>query len=169
MRFLLILLGLALHCAAQLPAMPGKPIAGMFYASADDHATIYLNGQKVHQADYGAKKSDELKIKVGDAIVVQLKNDGGPRGFLLVFKSSDESTMINFRRSDFRIVPDLEVTQFTVEQFKSWQKIAKLSPRKELDLPFKNGSEWVWGEADKCILAAVVTAQMVSSSGRSRA
>lgn len=161
MRFIPILLALAGPVFAQLPA---KPITGTFYASADDHATIYLNGQKAHQADYGAKRSAEMTLKVGDRIVIQLINDSGPKGFLLTFKSSDDATLVNFRRADFKIVPDIDITDFTGEQFKRWTKIAKPSPRKELGLPFKNSSEWVWGEGDKCILAAVVTSQMVGSS-----
>ena len=163
MRSIVILFALAIRAIAQLPGnSPVKPVTGTFYASVDDHATIYVNGQKTHQADYGAKRSAELNLKVGDLVLIDLKNDRDARGFLLVFRSSDDTTLINFRRADFKIVPDLDVTDFTADQFKRWTKTAKSSPRKEMDLPFKNYSEWVWGESDKCILAAIVTSQMVT-------
>ena len=164
MRVILALFLLAIHCAAQVPVSSfTKAIKGTFLPAADDHAIIYLNGQQVHKVDYGSKRSPEMELKVGDRVTVHLKNDRDEKGFLLVFVSSDNATLVSFRRTDYKIVPELDATDFTPEQFKRWNKTAKSSPRPDMNFPFKHYSDWVWGDTSKCILSAVVTPQMIAA------
>lgn len=156
----LLLLVATLSSQAQLASKPGDPIKGTFYVSVDDAATIYINGTKFYTAGIGENRSPETELKVGDRIVIHLRNDTAERRFLLVFAGTE--TIVNFRARDFKIVPDLGVTDFTPEKFESWKK----SPRSERikdakDLPIKNSSDWMWGDLDKTIIAGTITSQMV--------
>ena len=161
LTLLLCLCSLAAH--AQLPAAAGpKTLTGNFYVSVDDACTIYLNGEKAYSAKVGESRSPELTVKVGDRIVVHLRNDTDGRHFIFLFSASD-GEVISFKHRDFKVVPDLEVTDFKPEQFQLWTKYAKEEKQKKAaKLPVKSYSEFFWGDLDKCILAATVTSSMVS-------
>lgn len=151
---------LSLSSFAQLPSKtPPKGLVGTFYVSVDDGATIFVNGQQIHNAGMNESRSGELELSVGQRIVVQLRDDGGGRRFMLAFVSSDRQTVISFRHRDFKVVPDLDVKDFTPEQFQKWPKFAKEEKHKPL-LPVKNYSEWVWGDLSKCIIACTITPEM---------
>jgi hypothetical protein len=157
--FVLALL-LALPVQAQFTStLDQKSTKGTFYVSVDDAAIIYVNGKETFKAGWGESRSTELELKTGDRIVVQLREDGGGRRFMLVFASTDGQTIVSFKNHDFKIVPDIGVTDFTPEQFKAWTKYAKQEKHKNV-LPIKNYSEWIWGDLDKCSIASVVTLQM---------
>lgn len=160
----LLFCSLAISCLAQLPgAMQPQPIKGTFYVSVDDACTIYINGQKVYDARIGESRSPELDLKAGDRIVVALRNDTDGKHFLLLFASSDGKSVVSFKHHDFKIVPDIGVTDFTPEQFQKWTKYAKEERvPKSAKLPIKSYSEFMWGDLDKCIIAGSITPQMIS-------
>jgi hypothetical protein len=159
---------LVLRCSAQLPnPAPPAPIKGTFYISVDDAATIFVNGQKVYYAQIGESRSPELELKEGDHIVVELRNDTDGRHFIFLFASSDGNSVISFRSHDFKIVPDIGVTDFTPEQFQKWTKYAKVEKQKKAQrLPVPSASEFIWGDLDKCIIAGPITSHMISQKQR---
>ena len=151
----------SVSCLAQLPSKtPPKGTVGTFYVSVDDGAKIFVNGQKVHDAGMNESRSGELELSVGQRVVVHLRDDGGGHRFMMIFVSSDRQTVISFRHRDFKVVPDVDVTDFTPEQFQKWLKFSKLEKRKDV-LPFKNYSEWMWGDLSKCIIAGSITPEMI--------
>jgi hypothetical protein len=164
LKLTLMLCLITLNCRAQLPSNANqKPIKGTFYVSVDDACTIFVNGQKAYETGIGLSRSPELELKVGDRIVVHLRNDVSVRYFFVLFASSDGRTVISFRRLDFKIVPDIDVTDFTPEVFRKWEKFAKTEKQKnDKKPPVKSFSEFIWGDLDKCILAVPITPQMVS-------
>ena len=139
---------------------------GIFYVSVDDGAIIFINGAQVYEAAIGETRSPELEFKEGDRLVVQLRNDGDKRYFMLVFASSDEQNVVSFKRRNFKIVPDIGVSDFTVAQFDGWKKYAEEDDDREPVLPIKSRSEWVWGDLDKCVFACVITPEMFSKRSR---
>jgi hypothetical protein len=103
---------------------------------------------------------------VGDRVLVHLTNDMGPRHFMVAFVSSDGSRVISFKRADFKSVPDVSANDFSAGEFAGWSapkgtaKFQKHKPK----LPVRSYSEAVWGDLDRCIVASVVTQQMISQS-----
>jgi hypothetical protein len=160
--FLLLASILTLPAHAQFASdRDAKSAKGTFYVSVDDAAKIYLNGKEVHNASVGESRSAEIELKTGDRVVAHLRNDSSNRQFMIFFASTDGQSIVSFRNRDFKIVPDLDVTDFTPDQFKAWNKYSKDLKRKDV-FPIKNYSEWVWGDLDKCILACTVTPNMFS-------
>lgn len=155
---------LALPCSAQLPGVSTEPpIRGTFYVSVDDSCTIFVNGVKAYHTGIGVNRSPELEVKIGDRIVVHLQNDTDGRHFIFLFASSDGQKVVSFKHENFRIVPDIGVTDFTPDQFQQWTKSPKEGKHNKRDgLPVKSYSEFMWGDLDKCIIAGTVTTQMVS-------
>ncbi|MDB6117336.1 MAG: hypothetical protein JWO08_1117 [Verrucomicrobiaceae bacterium] len=142
-------------------------LVGTFLASIDDHATVFVNGSKVFHGDLGTSRSGQTTLNVGDRVIVHMSNDQGPKHLLLVFATTDGKQIVSFRASDFHIVPELGVNTFDGGQFPKWTKQArKLQGTKGLDREVKNYSERVWGDLDKCTLACVITAQMVTPRPR---
>lgn len=167
-RIILSLLCLTWCCQAQLPNKADLlPIKGTFYVSVDDKCTLFVNGQSAYQAKLGQSRSPEMELKVGDRIVVQLQNDGDKRYFTFLFAASDGQSIISFKHRDFKIVPDIGVTDFSPEQFASWTKFAKEEEKnKTYVLPVKSASEFMWGDLDTSIIAGVVTQQMISRKAK---
>lgn len=151
-------------CLAQQGAVNSRGVMGNFYVSVDDGAKIFVNGQKIHEAGMNESRSGELELKADQRIVVQLRDDGGGHRFMLVFVSSDKKTVVSFRQRDFKIVPDIGVTDFTPEEFQKWTKFAKDEQRKSI-LPVKSNSDWVWGDMSKCILACMIRPDMLKGAG----
>ena len=153
-------------CTAQSITNPVNPVTGSFYVSVDDHCTIFVNGEKIHHGNLGTSRSPETTLKVGDRVVVHLSNDMGPRHFLCAFVSSDGKQVISFKKADYKLVPQVGVNDFTAAQFQGWaapKGTAKAQKHKP-HLPVKSYSESVWGDLDQCIIAAMVTQQMVSQA-----
>jgi len=138
-----------------------KPVKGTFYITVDDACTIYVNGTKLFAAGIGESRTPETELKTDDRIVIQLRDDGGGRHFMIVFVSSDGQTLVNFRANNFKIVPDIGVTDFTTEQFQKWSKSAKAEKHKPI-LPIKSHSEFLWGDLSKCTIACIVNVDMFS-------
>jgi len=155
----------ALSCFAQTNTT-AKPTKGTFYISVDDGAIIFINGAQVYEAAIGETRSPELELKEGDRLVVELRNDGDKRYFMLVFAASDEQTVVSFKHRNFKIVPDPGVSDFTVAQFEGWKKYAEEDDDRKPVLPINSRSEWVWGDLDKCVLACVITPEMFSKRNR---
>jgi hypothetical protein len=164
-RFLLLFtLALVTRSDAQQTPNPATGgVKGTFAAFIDDHATVFLNGNELFHGNLGTVRSPEVDLKEGDSLVIHLKNDRGPKGFLLMFESSDGKTIASFRSTDYKIVPTAGVISFTPDQFSQWTKPAKNLPGnkrdKRLDNAAKNYSETVWGDLDSCILACTMTAK----------
>jgi hypothetical protein len=151
LAFLLCLL--ALPCAAQSITAPIPPVTGSFYVSVDDSCAIFVNGKRFHNTG-----------QVGDRVVVRLTNNGGPRHVMVAFASSDGQRVTSFKKEDFKSVPELGVSDFSVAEFAGWPPLkgtAKFQKHKP-KLPVKSYSEAVWGDLDKCIIASVVTQKMIS-------
>jgi hypothetical protein len=101
--------------------------------------------------------------KTGDRVLVRMDNDrGGPRRFMLLFASSDGQTIVSCRSRDYKIVPDVDVSDFGPDQYQKWTRYPKQDHMKHR-LPIKSYSDWVWGDLEKSILASVVTPQMFSN------
>jgi hypothetical protein len=164
MRILTVFLAFVatLSCEAQFAStLNDRSLSGTFYVSVDDAATIYINGSKFYGVGIGEHRSPETELKTGDRIVLHLRNDTAGRRFRMVFAGSDGQTIVNFRARNFKIVEDLDVTDFKPEDLSKWTKYAKDGGGKN-NLPVKNYSDWMWGDLNKCILAGVVTHQMFS-------
>ncbi len=157
--FIVFVVCAATPCTAQLTS-DQKITVGSFYVSVDDSAKIFINGKESYVAPINESKSPELEIKTGDRIVVHLHNQTAGRRFLMTFAATDAKTVVSFRNQDFRIVPDLAVTDFTPDEFKRWKQAKQEKGRS--NLPVKSYSEWVWGDTNDSILACIVTPQMVS-------
>lgn len=147
---------------AQLSKEP-QAVTGRFYVAVDDAATISINGKEVFAATHGESKSEELTLKEGDHLVVKLRDDGGERKFVMALVATDGKSMVNFTGSDFRIVPDVGVTNFTEAEYKGWSKRGKnIGKPGEKLLPVKTYSRNFWGDLNSCTVAAVVTPEMFS-------
>lgn len=158
-----------LSASAQQPNNPESGIRGTFMAFIDDHATLFLDGNRVFSGGLGTARSREIELREGSSLVVHLRNDGGPRAFMLVFESSDGKTIASFRSGDFKIVPAAGVTSFTPSQFAQWRKSAKSVPGrkdKALDKVTKNYSDTVWGDLDTCTLACRITRNLFTQRPR---
>lgn len=158
---ILVALIVALRCEAQFASTLNDKSGGAFYVSVDDAATIYINGHKFFSTGIGESRSRETELKTGDHIVIHLRDDGGGHRFFMLFASTDGESVVSFRNTDFKIVPDLDVTDFTPEQFQKWTKTAKQLNHKS-PLPIKSYSESFWGDLNRCILAGTIKPQMFS-------
>jgi hypothetical protein len=138
-----------------------RTVKGKLYVSVDDRATFFVNGTNVYTANGGESRSPEIELKTGDRLVIQLVDFGGDRHFIALFASTDGSTILSFRAHDFKIVPDLDVVDFTPEQLKQWNKYGKLD-RGKPSLPIKSSSESIWGDTKSSIIAGFITPQMFS-------
>ena len=136
-------------------------VKGKFYVSVDDVADIFLNGLKVHRGNIGQSQSQEMELKPGDRIVVQLHNASAPRYFMLLFVATDKQQQISFPHTTLKLLPDPESKDFTAAQFAAFNKHAKENKgRTNQPFPYKNRSEWVWGEADISTLGSLLTREM---------
>jgi hypothetical protein len=158
----LLLLLFTLPCRSQLPVSgSAPPIKGTFYVTVDDECTIFVNGKEVYHAKIGESRSPETELKVGDHLVVQLLNKTDGRHFLFCFVSADGKTIFNFKHHQFKIVPDIDVTDFKPEQFSSWPTAKEEKQKKAKKLPIQNFSEFIWGDLDKCIIATAISPEMI--------
>jgi hypothetical protein len=164
MRILLLVLISFLIAFRSDAQSPEKSVKGTFYVSVDDFAFVFVNGMQVYRAGIGETRSPEVELKTGDRVVVQLHDKGGERWFAMAFASSDGQSVVSFRNHDYKIIPDLNVTDFKVEQCEKW-KYAK-DIRRKVTLPVKSSSESVWGDLNTSILGAVVTSKMFSARSK---
>jgi hypothetical protein len=136
------------------------PVKGRFYVSVDDGASIYVNGRQAHGTGIGLSRSGEVDLKVGDRVVVQLHNDGGPKHFFFLFASSDGKSVFSFKHSNFRIAP-LDITDFTPSEIRAWSKPAK-EIKGRPKFPVKSFSESMWGDLERTAIVTVITPEMES-------
>lgn len=152
----------ALRCEAQFAStLNDKSAKGTFYVSVDDAATIYINGRRFYSTGVGRSRSPETELKTGDRLVVHLHEKGGGCHFFMMFASSDGESVVSFRHTDFKIIPDIDVTDFTPGQFQKWKKSPKQKKGKS-PLPIKSYSESFWGDLDHCIVACTIQPRMFS-------
>lgn len=157
---LLVAAVLAVPASAQPPV--SGPVSGRFYLFIDDTIHLFLNGTQVLSRNeiWTSTQSDVVSLKPGDRIVAKLKNRGGPRGFMLLFVSADLKQMVEFKGPNFRILDKPESNDFTAAEFATAKPAKRNSKNDRKPLPFKNRSEWVWGEFDVCTLGCQVTEAM---------
>lgn len=137
---------------------------GHFYVVADDIAEIYLNGEKIHHAKLGLSKSNEITVMKDDVLVIDLKNNGGPKNFMLIFLTTDRKTIVNFKNNDYRILPAFGKKNLQKEDVDAYRKFAvDLRKKPRSDIGIKHKSETVWGEANQCVLGAVIDSGMIES------
>ena len=161
---LAVLLALCASATAQLPApaLNTQAVNGKFYISVDDKAHVLLNGTEVLSNEkLGHFSSNEVSLKPGDRLVIQLKNVRAERYFAIAFESTDKRTVISFPRTALKILPTLDATDFTPADFAKLTKYAKAENRKrDNTIPFKHTSDYLWGDFDECALGCILTSQM---------
>lgn len=135
-------------------------VKGKFYIDVDDLGVLFINGIKIHKTANGMSQSPETELKPGDRIVVHLTNATMPRYFKILFVASDKQQMVNFSNTTFRILPDPEENDFNAAQLATSARYARQIKSARNPFPYKNQSEYMWGEADVCALGAVVTKEM---------
>ena len=143
------------------PAVPG-PVQGRFYLFIDDTIHLFVNGSQVLSRNeiWTSTQSEVVELKPGDRIVAKLKNRGGPRGFMLLFVSADLKHMVEFKGTNFRILGKPESNDFTAAELATARPAKRDSKNDRKPLPFKNRSDWVWGDLDVCTLGCQVTEAM---------
>lgn len=136
------------------------PVKGTFFCDIDDKGTLFLNGIKVHSSGIGFSRSDEVTLSPGDRMVIQLASAFPPRYCKVLFVSTDKKQMVNFGNTNFKILPDPDSNDFEVKAFAAIGKSAKEEKKDKNPFPFKNQSEYVWGELNVCALGSFITKEM---------
>lgn len=152
---------LTFHANAQTQkAAPS--VKGKFYLYIDDSIHLYLNGTEILALEntWKSTQTREVVLKAGDRIVARIGNAAGARGFMLLFVSSGLRQCVQFTHSSFKNLPDPGATDFTPDAIHSARTAKQDKTNNRQPLPFKNRSEWVWGETDSSTLGAIVTAEM---------
>ena len=151
---------------ARVPPGSSSPTAGTvkgkFYLAIDDAVKLYLNGNEVFHVDNPQTvESNEIEIKPGDHLVAQLTNVKAGREFILLFVSSDRQTMVSFPHTVFKILSDPVLKDFSHMEFGRLSKSSRVDLTKHTKpLPFKNHSEWIWGDADFTALGCELSREM---------
>jgi hypothetical protein len=160
--FLIATLLLSAFALAQTSAPKTEPsIKGKFYYTVDDDARIFLNGTEVLSLHRGAGQSNEIELKAGDRMAIQLNNVGGERFLRLLFVAADRSTMLPITRQAFKILPDPEAKDFTEADWPRLPKYAKEVPEKKVEnFPFKSRAEYIWGDANVCAIGGVLKREL---------
>jgi len=144
---------------------------GTLYVLVDQTATIYING-----VDVKLSKEDgtaPVELNAGDRLVVKISSTHYYRHLALLFVSDSKQTMISFRTAYFKMLPDPQMTDFTEAQFNDFPKAAipidrLLKPEyvakiMKKPFPFRNNSEFFWGDRQDCTVGALISADMFSS------
>ncbi|MCX7824186.1 MAG: hypothetical protein N2689_01330 [Verrucomicrobiae bacterium] len=148
---------------------PGdQPVVGRFYVSVDDAATIFVNGRQVAHAGINESSSPETTLRIGDVIAIHLVNKGGPKRFKMVFVSNDNRTVISFRHGEYREVGLQPHGSVTKEMVLNCSK--RVNPQRGRQPKLHPGqlpdtSSWVWGSSAKCMIATVVSSEMIRTAG----
>jgi hypothetical protein len=162
----LILLSLfcfgVLHLQAQADSK-AVMIRGKIYIDVDDTCKIYLNGKLIHHAQENFSITPEVALTVGDRLVVHVWDAGNAKGLKLVFVSTDKQWMFNFSDKSYRYWRDPEVMDFTAADFQGLKEGPKKFGGKTDRIPFKNNSDYVWGDkpTGSSWLAVMITKDMV--------
>ena len=168
-RFLIsvgvMLILVAFICPANGQAI--KELEGKFYISADNSCVVLLNGKEILTSQYKklekVSTSESIKIAMGDHLVFKLHNAGGPKGLLVLFATNDGKLILHFPKSAFKLLPNLERTNFTDLEFRDARAVREAKhPDGDKILPNKGRSERVWGETATCALAFVVTRELIT-------
>jgi len=144
-----------------------ESVTGKFHICADDSAVVLVNGVEIFAASYSqkdkVKESAETALKLGDRLVFQLHNKGGPKGLLVQFVSTDRKTLVHFPRNAYRKLTDPQATTFTDSEFRNAPEVKERKhPNSVGILPFKGKSQWVWGENEVCAIGLVVTRELIA-------
>ena len=150
---------------AQLPSATATGVRGTFHISVDDTAALFLNGQPIYAATHGESESPEIALKPGDRIVVRLTDLGGVRRFVMAFVATDGRTIVNFPARAFRVLTDATKEDFTDREFTQSRKPPSADRReRKVPLPVRHQSDSVWGDAEVCSLAALLTREMFQAT-----
>lgn len=142
---------------AVLPKMFGR-----FYVSVDDSAIIYVNGNLVHRAPLNESISSSIELEIGDCIVVKLVNAISERRFMMAFLTNDQSTIVEFRASDFRILPAVKDLNISDAEFQAIKEHAiRDSTIQRQYISAQVESEWLWGHDNTSWLVTRVHRGMV--------
>jgi hypothetical protein len=150
---------LTFHANAQKVS---PPVKGKFYLYIDDSIHLYLNGTEILALEntWKSTQTDVVELKPGDRIVARIGNAAGQRGFMLLFVSSGMRQAVQFTHSSFKNLPDPSATDFKPDEIHAARTAKPDKTNNWQPLPFKNRSEWVWGETNYCTLGAIITAEM---------
>lgn len=148
-------------------------ITGQLWVTCAGNAIVFLNGKECLKGGTGAFKSEPLTVRPGDRLLIQLKKTGnGKPAFLSCVISEDQAIVASFRNRDFKVITDVSITDFTLQDFAKLKKFATGVPiemRRKwqlTELPVKNYSEWIWGDANDCTIGCIVTDQMFKKKPR---
>jgi hypothetical protein len=156
-----------------LMGMPGRTLAdsgdkGSLYVLVDHSAVLFINGISIKiPKSRAAPKAIPVLLHAGDRIVAKLSSteSKGDGYFMLLYVSPDKKAMISFRAVSFKILPDLETTDFPANQFGSFQEgaIARFDSDKMQRLfPYKNICQGFWGDRAESTVGTVITDDMFS-------
>jgi hypothetical protein len=169
-KFLPVLLALLLvfhlgasHLMAQTDSK-AVMIRGKFYIDVDDTCKLYLNGKLIIHAQENLNISHEVALTVGDRLVVHVWDGGKAKGFKLVFLSTDKKWIFTFDDKSYRYWHDPEVFDFTAKEFLALKGCPKKFGGKTDRIPFKNNSDYVWGDkpTGSSWLAVLIDKNMVT-------
>jgi hypothetical protein len=151
--------------SAQTPSI-GRDLTvkGKFYAVVDDGAVVFLNGTEVFQIKLKngeMQESQEVTLKAGDRLTMQLSNKGGGKFLRLLFMATDRSVMLPVTHRAFKCLPDGFAKDFTEADWQRNQKVAKeIRDRTTESFPIKSKAEYLWGDGDVCAIGGVLTREM---------
>jgi hypothetical protein len=176
LAFLLLLTAAPLW--GQLEESDKGSVRGTLYVLVDQTATIYLNGKNVQLSKKKGDATAQVVLEPGDRLVLKISSTHDYRHLALLFVADGQNadgsrTEISFRTAYFKLIPDPDLTDFTEDQFKGYSKGAtpldRLIKRDQLAhiekthmFPFKNISEFFWGDRLDCTVGTIITADMFS-------
>ena len=161
---LLLLLGLAVSNLIAQSESKAVMIRGKFYIDVDDTCKLYLNGKLIHHAQENFSITPEVALTVGDRLIVHVWDAGNAKGLKLIFVSTDRKWIFNFVDKDYRYWHEPEIMDFTTAEFRKLKDGPKKFGGKTDRIPFKNKSDYVWGDkpTGSSWLAVMIDKKMVS-------
>ncbi len=159
---LVLLLGLL--SVPPLRAQAADAGTGLLFVQVDSNATLFLNGTKIGSPKFRTEKF-AVTLQPGDRIVARLSNlhAKGNGYFMLLYLAPDHQSQISFRAVNFKILPDVEMTDFTGDQFSSFGHqvlVRSGSEEKQIYFPYKNTCEAVWGDRAEGAIGTLITSDM---------
>lgn len=148
-----------LHAYGQQSA---PPVKGTFHVYIDDSIHLFLNGSEIlaRENTWTVLQTKEVELKPGDRIVARLRNGGGPRGFMILFASTDLRQMVSFTNNAFKILANPNSTDCSLAELASGRTAKQERSKSAQPFPFKSRSEWIWGDKDACTIASIITPEM---------
>lgn len=167
MKYLLLLTAFfftALASAQTTSSGLDLAVKGKFYCVVDDELVVFINGAEIFRSNLGwhqVKEINEITLKVGDRMTIQLRNNAGAKFVRLLFVAADRSVMLPVSHRAFKCLPDAEAKDFIVADWQRNSKMAKeIRDMSVESFPIKSRADYLWGDADVCAIGGIVTREM---------